>query len=140
MLATIFTFYILITMVFIFIFHLYWMFGGLWPGKDKQDLLNKVVGKGDMPGLIAYIIVMFGFTFMILLPITLYYNINLGINNFEIYGLAFFAFIFFLRAFSMFIPNITNGVAEEFILLNKKIYAPLCLTLGLSYIYLFSIY
>jgi len=140
MLVSILTYYIFITMVLIFSIHIYWLRGGLWPGKDKQDLLDKVIGKGFMPGKLAYFVVLFGFALMTIIPMLMYHKSNLGFNQIQNYALAFFAFIFFIRASSVFYINYVKDLAQEFVRLNKKIYAPLCLSLSISYFYLYSIY
>lgn len=140
MISSIFTFYITIIMIFILAIHIYWLKGGLWPGENEQDLINKVIGKGQMPNTLAYVIVIFGFLLMALIPVLLYFKLHFGFLIYLKYILAFFSFIFFVRAASMFIANIEKGVAKEFIKLNKKIYAPLCFSLGLSYLFLYFNY
>ncbi len=140
MLSTIFTFYIFIAMSLITKIHIYWLKGGLWPGINKQDLINKVIGKGDMPGFGAYVVVIFGFILMAVVPLLLYFQIDLKIGDLPKYSLAFFALIFFIRALALFLPNIEKGVAKEFLELNKKIYAPLCFSLGVAFSYLYFYY
>ena len=89
-----------------------------------------------MPGFGAYVVVIFGFILMGVAPLLLYFQIDLKIGDLPKYSLAFFALIFFIRALALFLPNIEKGVAKEFLELNKKIYAPLCFSLGVAFAYL----
>ena len=117
-------------------FHIYWLQGGLWPGKDYKDLIDKVAGRGDeMPGTITYIFVLFVFIAMALFPLALYFKIDLGIEGYEKYLALFFAIIFALRTISMSIPVIGNRATKIFLEYNKKYYAPLCLSLSISYFF-----
>jgi hypothetical protein len=123
------------------IIHVYWLQGGLWPGKDHKDLIDKVIGRGaEMPGTIAYLFVLFVFIGMALFPLALYFKIDLGLTGYEKYLTLFFAIIFLIRAISMSIPIIGNRATKIFLEYNKKYYAPLCLSLSLSYFYLFVFY
>lgn len=139
MLNTFFTAYIFIVMSGITIIHVYWLQGGLWPGKDYKDLIDKVLGRGDeMPGTVAYVFVLFVFIGMAIFPLALYFKIDSGIDGYEKYVSLFFAIIFAIRAVSMFIPIIGNRATKIFLEYNKKYYAPLCLSLSISYFYLYN--
>lgn len=138
MINTILTFYIFIIMSFITIIHIYWFKGGLWPANNKQDFINKVLGRGeDVPGTIAYIFVIICFILMSIFPIAIYYDIDMGIKSFEKYILLALAIIFLLRAISMFIPKVALRATKIFIEYNKRYYAPLCFSLAFSYLALF---
>lgn len=141
MLNVIFTTYIFIVMSMITIIHIYWLKGGLWPGESYKDLIDKVIGRGDvMPGRLAYIFVLFFFIIMAFFPVLLYFKIELGIEGYEKYLILFFAIVFSLRTVSMSIPIIGNRATKIFLEYNKKYYAPLCLSLSFSYFYLFAFY
>ena len=136
-----FTFYIFIVMSIITKIHIYWFQGGIWPSVNKQDFIDKVLGKGDeAPGTVAYIFVILTFIFMALFPVAVYYKIDLGIKEYEKYLFLVLATIFTLRALGMFIPAVANRATKIFLEYNKKYYAPLCLTLGVSYFYLYILY
>jgi len=138
MLNIFFTFYIFVVMSIIVGIHLYWLQGGLWPGVDYKDLINKVIGRGEeMPGFGAYIFVLIVFILMALFPLAIYYQLNLGIEKYIKYILLFFAVIFALRAISMSIPFIGKKSSKVFLEYNKKYYAPLCVSLSISYFYLY---
>ena len=138
MLNTFFTIYIFIVMSMITVIHVYWLQGGLWPGKNYKDLVDKVLGSGDkMPGTVAYVFVLFVFIGMALFPLALYFKIDLGIEGYEKYVSLFFAVVFAIRAVIMFIPVSKNQITNIFLEYNKKYYAPLCLSLSISYLYLY---
>lgn len=138
MLNTIFTFYIFIIMSMVTVIHVYWLQGGLWPGKNYKDLIDKVIGRGDeMPGTIAYVFVLFVFIAMALFPLALYFKIDMGMEGYEKNVTLFLAIIFALRAVSMSIPIIGNRATKIFLQYNKKYYAPLCFSLSISYFYLY---
>ena len=127
-------------MSFIACIHIYWLKGGIWPGENKQDFIDKVLGKGtEVPGTIAYIFVLLTFVFMAVFPLGIYYDADMGIKGFEKYVFLIFSIVFMIRAVGMFIPLIAKRAKKIFIEYNKKYYAPLCFTLGLSYFYLFNI-
>lgn len=141
MLETIFTFYIFIVMSIITIIHIYWLKGGLWPGNTKQDLIDKVIGKGEnLPNTIEFVFVLIIFLALTILPIIIYYKIDIGIDNYQKYILLFFAMIFLLRGIAMFLPKITKTATKIFLEYNTKYYTPICLSLSISYFYLFNIY
>jgi len=138
MLNTFFTIYIFIVMSIITVIHVYWLQGGLWPGKNYKDLVDKVLGSGDkMPGTVAYVFVLFVFIGMALFPLALYFKIDLGIEGYEKYVSLFFAVVFAIRAVIMFIPVSKNKITNIFLEYNKKYYAPLCASLSISYLYLY---
>ena len=138
MLNTIFTFYIFIIMSMVTVIHVYWLQGGLWPGKNYKDLIDKVIGRGDeMPGTVAYVFVLFVFIAMALFPLALYFKIDMGMEGYEKNVTLFLAIIFALRTVSMSIPIIGNRATKIFLQYNKKYYAPLCFSLSISYFYLY---
>ncbi|NQY53187.1 MAG: DUF3995 domain-containing protein [Campylobacteraceae bacterium] len=142
MIETILTFYIFVIMSAIAKIHVYWIGGGVWPGKDKNDLINKVLGQGDIfPSLLSCIFVIIVFILMALFPLISYFKIDLGlINNYIDYVYLFFASIFLLRASLILIPNMENKAHKLFILYNKKYYSPVCFSLFISYFVLYLNY
>lgn len=138
----IFSFYIFIIISIITIFHIYWSIGGLWPGKNKQDFIDKVLGNGsEVPSLTMYIFVIIVFLSMAIFPLAVYYNVNLEIlSKYKNYIFLVFSVIFLLRGATMFVSFLAKDVKPIFLKYNKKIYAPLCLSLSISYFYLYSFY
>jgi len=138
MLEIFFTLYISLVMIFIAIIHIYWLRGGLWPGKNYQDLIDKVIGVGDkLPNNFMFIFVIAVFLMMAIFPILIYLDIN--ITGYEKEILLFFCIVFLIRSFYMFIPIIANKATKVFLQLNTKIYTPLCFSLGVSYFYLYTL-
>ncbi len=136
MLTTIFTFFIFLVMLYITIIHIYWLKGGLWPGNNYQDLVDKVLGSGNkLPNTYMFIVVIAIFLLMAIFPIFVYFDISFIPYKKEMFLL--FSILFFIRSFYMFIPFIANEVTKLFLELNKKIYAPICLALSISYFYLY---
>ena len=136
MLELFFTLFISIIMFFIAIIHLYWLKGGLWPGDSYQDLIDKVLGTGDkLPNSFMFIFVIAIFILMAIFPILIYFEINF--IGFEKEILLVFSIIFLIRSLYMFIPAIEDKATKVFLELNKKIYAPLCFVLSISYFVLF---
>jgi hypothetical protein len=37
--------------------HVYWAAGGLWPGRDRRELADKVIGPVDMPAMLPCLVV-----------------------------------------------------------------------------------
>lgn len=136
MLNILFTSIIFFIMLCITLIHIYWLKGGLWPGDGYQNLVDKVLGTGvKLPSPTMFIIVIIIFFMMTIFPVLVYFNIN--ITSYEKETLLVFGVLFFIRSFYMFVPLISNKVTNEFQNLNTKIYAPLCLLLSLSYLYLY---
>jgi len=139
--STFFTFYIFIIMSIVAKIHIYWLQGGLWPGKNYKDLVDKVLGRGEvMPSVGAFLFVIGVFIIMALFPLSIYYKIDLGIKEYEKYILLFFAVIFALRTVSMYIPVVAKRATKIFLEYNNKYYVPLCLSLSVSYFYLYALY
>ena len=138
MLEIIFTAYIFLVMLLITLVHIYWLRGGLWPGENYKDLVDKVLGRGEsLPNLGAFIFVIIVFILMSVFPVLIYMKVFSTGYEGEI--LLFFSALFLLRSFYMFIPFIASKTNRVFLELNRKVYAPLCFTLSVSYFYLYSL-
>ncbi len=138
MIITLLTFYIFIVMSAVAKIHMYWMQGGLWPGENKQDLINKVIGQGNLfPSALSCLGVIVVFVIMAIFPLGIYYKFDFGfMNPYTSYIMYFFSGIFFLRASLMFIPRIEQRAHKIFIQYNKRYYAPLCFSLSFAYLIL----
>jgi len=138
MLILFFTLFIFLVMLFIAAIHIYWLEGGLWPGENYQELVDKVLGTGDkLPSTWMFIVVIVVFLLMAAFPVLVYFGIN--ITGYEKEILLFFSMVFFIRSFYMFLPPIANKVTKSFFALNKRVYAPICLVLGTAYLYLYLV-
>ncbi|TGL55862.1 DUF3995 domain-containing protein [Leptospira ognonensis] len=123
------------------VLHIYWAIGGLWPGKTKQDLIDKVFGRGEtFPSMFACLVVAFGLFLAALTPIlwlnkeAFHFNhlMNLFLNVF-CYVLAF---IFILRGVLGYLPFITKFWNPVFVSYTKRIYNPLCILIGCGFLVL----
>ncbi|TGK85831.1 DUF3995 domain-containing protein [Leptospira bourretii] len=115
--------------------HVYWGFGGLWPGKTKQELIDLVFGKGDQfPSRLMCLFVACCLVLFAMLPIVWIWRTNLALNGDVENGLKFFiataSLIFFLRGILAYFPFITKQWKPIFVYYTKRIYNPLCLIIG----------
>ncbi|MCG6151393.1 DUF3995 domain-containing protein [Leptospira bandrabouensis] len=116
--------------------HVYWGFGGLWPGKTKQELIDLVFGKGNkFPSpFICLLVAVFLFFFSIL-PIVWILKEELSLDDKKIFALRILltmvSMIFFLRGIFGYFSFITKQWKPIFIYYTKRIYNPLCLIIGL---------
>jgi len=105
------TSFLLIILAFI---HMYWAFGGLWPGKNQQDLVNKVFGRGThFPSPFSCLVVAVGLVLFSSLPVLWLVRINLDlspqITNLIRYSMIFVAIVFLVRGIIGYLlgsPNI----------------------------------
>jgi len=139
MFETILTIYIFISMSLIAKIHIYWMKGGLWPGVNTQDLIDKVIGKGNkFPNTYECLFVIVIFVIMALFPLLVYLKVEIGLNDiYTKYIFLFFSAIFFLRAITIFMTFLEKKATPIFVTLNKKYYAPLCFSLSFAYLGLY---
>lgn len=119
--------------------HVLWGLGSTWPLRDKQTLINTVVGaKGmrQMPGLWLTLFVAGGIAAagvfalwgggVLTLPLPLWIRRA---------SLAVLAGIFLLRGLASYLPfgPLADSI-EPFRSLDKRYYAPLILAIGLGYL------
>lgn len=119
--------------------HVYWGFGGLWPGKTKQELIDLVFGQGNqfpsrfMCLFVAIFLALFSF-----LPIVWCLRDNLGFNDDLIFGLKLImgivSVIFFLRGSFGYAPFVTKHWKPIFVYYTMRVYNPLCLFIGLGFL------
>ncbi len=109
--------------------HIYWGFGGIWPGNNKQDLVDKVFGRGDkMPKFFECIIVAFALTLTSLLPILKFFIQSKFISIFALNMITIFImFVFMSRGILGYLPIIERQMNPKFVRLNRILYSPLCL-------------
>jgi len=115
------------------------MKGGLWPGKDTQDLIDKVIGKGNtFPSTLECLFVTVVFIIMGVFPLLVYMKVDIGLSLDSIkYVYLLFALIFFTRAAAMLMSFLEKKATRIFVKYNRKYYSPLCFSLFLAY---FSLY
>ncbi|MCW7505325.1 DUF3995 domain-containing protein [Leptospira paudalimensis] len=130
------TSFLLIILAFI---HMYWAFGGLWPGKNQQDLVNKVFGRGThFPSPFSCFVVAIGLVLFSSLPVIWLVRNDLEfspeITNLIRYGMIFVAIVFLLRGILGYLPWVTKHWEPIFVRYTKRIYNPLSLLIGFSFL------
>ena len=122
-------------LLYLSVLHVYWAFGGLWPGKNKQELIDMVFGQGDrFPSRFACLFVATGLLLFAVLPFFWTFRKLLLLGEFEIqfifWILIFSTIIFITRGILGYIPQITKMWKPIFVYHTKLIYNPLCLFIG----------
>ena len=109
--------------------HIYWGLGGIWPGKNKQDLIDRVYGRGDkMPKFLECFIVALLLTFTSFLPILKFFTQSKYISTFSLNVIIIFImFIFVVRGILGYLPIVERQMNPKFVRLNRIFYSPLCL-------------
>ena len=119
--------------------HLYWAFGGIWPGRDEKSLAQTVIGANNitrMPpvwltALVAILIFCAG-----LIPLmwsaVVPYSIPQGMVWIAMWVLAF---IFLGRGIAGYLPFFRNPNNQQpFADLDMKYFSPLCIAIGTGYL------
>lgn len=125
--------------------HVYWAFGGKWPGSSERDLVNAVAGIGDkMPPPFACLVVAMVLALMAVIPLIASGILDdrplavVGLEGALPWLLASAAGIFLLRGLVTFaarlFPKIIEGRHPKFVTLDRRFYGPLCLILGAAYL------
>lgn len=131
-----FAFVILLIMLTLSFIHLFWGHGGNWPGINRQDLVDKVVGEGtQFPSIFACYAVAITLIIAGLIPI-------LSTSDFIIPRLQYLswmnyliAIIFLIRGLGGYLPIIEKRWVKIFVHYNRIIYSPLCMILAICYIF-----
>lgn len=118
--------------------HVYWGIGGIWPGKDAKSCARVVVGfRGvdDMPSPVASFAVAACLALATLWPLALE---GVFASPFPRQGLAatalLFGMVFFGRGIAGFTPWWRGLTPEQpFARLDRRLYSPLCLLIGLGF-------
>ena len=117
--------------------HVYWAFGGLWPGRTERELIDTVVGAQHMAAMpsmmttlaVAAFIALAAFSALAavhILPVRPGWVVKLAV--------AGFGFVFFARGVTGYVfERVAWTPVEPFASLNLWVYSPLCLVLGGSF-------
>jgi len=126
--------YISLVMFLIALIHVYWAFGGRWPGTNEKDLVEKVVGRGEsFPPAAITCFVTLVFLAMAVIPLLKSGLVDTAIPAHLVDKTSlFFAVIFFLRGIGGYLPIFEKTSAEIFVYYNRRIYSPLCISLGIA--------
>ncbi len=112
----------------------YWGHGGNWPGEDRKDLVDKVLGRGEVfPPLVACYGVFAALAVAAALPLMVAGLVVVPVEERWIRGaLVLGAGVFGLRGLGGFLPFLEAMAAPAFVRLNRRIYSPLCVGLAAS--------
>ena len=118
--------------------HLYWAFGGFWPGHDASSLANTVVGTKNMttmPSTGVTIFVAACIFAAALLPLMWSAQIPYIIPQGLVWaGMWIVLFVFVSRGILGLSPFFNElSPMQPFASLNRKYYSPLCLLLGAGF-------
>lgn len=138
---TIVAFVLAVTLWLLAALHAYWGSGGHWPGIDERSLARMVVGsKGieRMPSALACWAVAAVLVLAGLLPLAAAGLIGVPWPSaMTLLALAGCSAVFLGRGALSYIPAFRKfGPEEPFATYDKRLYAPLCLALGLGFIVL----
>ena len=126
--------------------HLYWAAGGLWPGRSPRRLIDTVIGnprRNEMPPAWLSALVGVALAGIATLPIIIapVFWVPLGLPfavTWRAMDVAFWvALVFIARGIAGYLPFWRRiHSAEPFASLDVFLYSPLCLLLGLEFIFL----
>jgi hypothetical protein len=119
--------------------HAYWAFGGLWPCDDEETLVRTVVGtkhRSVMPPVWLTLVVVALLFAASLLPLSVTPVFTGLLPPILAYGgLAGLAAVFAARGLLAFTAAFhQRHGTEPFVTLDRRIYGPLCLTIGAGYL------
>jgi hypothetical protein len=129
--------------------HLYWAAGGLWPGRSPRQLVDTVIGnprRNKMPPVWLSALVGIALAGAALLPLLiapLFWNVFIPFSYslfvlWRAMAAAFLvALVFLARGIAGYLPFWRRlHPAEPFATLDVILYSPLCLLLGLAFLFL----
>ena len=106
--------------------HFYWGHGGIWPGTDRQDLIDKVFGEGTrFPSIYACYAVAIALIIAGIIPF--FSENDFARMNYLI------AVIFLIRGLGGYLPIVEKRWNKVFVHYNRMIYSPLCIAIAISY-------
>ncbi len=128
---------IFIVLTVIALVHVYWGFGGLWPGTTEQELIDTVIGAPGMtrmpPAWMTFTVAGLIFTAGVI-ALSAGGAVRLGPAWFARLGTGVLALIFIGRGVSgHWLPTTGIEQSEPFATLDVTFYAPLCLALGAGF-------
>jgi Protein of unknown function (DUF3995) len=118
--------------------HLYWGFGGLWPGSDSNSLRDTVVGaaRGPMYGLVACAMVAGALGAAAAVVVARHSALmNSPLRLVILAGYVVLILIFAARGIAPYVsPVFEYARGRPFFELNLWVYAPLCLAIAALFV------
>ena len=125
--------------------HAYWAAGGLWPGRTERKLIDTVIGDPRltrmppawMSAAVAALLAGFALLPLLIVPLLAPFPISLQTNR-QAMAVAFFAAMVFLgRGIAGYLPVWRRlHPAEPFATYDLLLYSPLCILLGVAFIFI----
>ena len=117
-------------------FHLYWGFGGMWPGRDEPSLAKAVVGRNGITEMPSKALTLFISACLFLASIWPLIWIGLietplpyAIREIGMIGLIV---VFIARGIAGYMPNFRRKFSElPFANYDRQYYSPLCFMIGM---------
>ena len=118
--------------------HLYWAFGGVWPGKDQKTLASTVIGVADMeqvPPATLTIAIAVAIFAAALWPLMWQGIVDILLSQMLVWlGMWVLIIVFIGRGIAGYMPFFKkSNSAEPFARLNARYFSPLCLLLGAGF-------
>ena len=115
--------------------HVYWGHGGNWPGKNRQELIDQVYGRGDrFPSRAACygvaLVLLFGASFVLSRTLIV---ANSAVEHSIVWLSNIFACVFLLRAIAGYLPLMERNWKPIFVRYNRNYYGPLCILLAIGF-------
>lgn len=118
--------------------HVYWGFGGVWPGHDSNSLRATVVGtaRGPMYGLTACAMVAGALAAAVALVVARHSMLmDTPLRLVVLAGYVVLVLIFAARGIAPYVsPAFEYARGQPFFDLNLRLYAPLCLAIALLFV------
>ncbi len=125
---------VIVTLTALGVLHVYWGFGGRWPGRTEADLVARVVGlqRGAMPGLGACLAVALALLSAAYIVAVRQGAPQLGLPRaWWAAGYWGVGVVFLLRGIAAHAPGVFSyAIGTPFYDLNRHYYAPLCLAIA----------
>lgn len=142
MLVTFLAMAIAVELAAIAVLHVYWAFGGLWPGTDVDSLVRTVVGVKDMRSMpsrpltlaVAMALMAAGLPPLAKASLLPAFLPLVLVQACLLLGGA----VFTLRGVAPYLPFGTPYRVEPFATLDRRFYGPLCLVTALEYAVLWA--
>jgi Protein of unknown function (DUF3995) len=128
-----------VVLAFVAGLHFYWAFGGLWPGRNENDLVRTVIGtpgRNRMPPVWMTLVVALGLAGIASWPIVSSHLVRaLAGAPMTVAGSAVLTAIFLARGLAGYVPAWRAiHSAEPFARFDRTRYSPLCLVIGAGFL------
>ena len=130
--------FISLVLALVSLLHLYWAFGGLWPGTDKASLVRSVIGEKNAtnmpPGWLTFVVAL-AIAAAALWPLMWRSLVPYFLPQGLLWaGMIVLLVVFIGRGIAGYMPFFTSRTsAQPFARLNALYFSPLCLIIGAGF-------